>query len=135
LGWDSTPELKKGLKNASHNLNIENGVASRICQGEIPWYKLGTKLDEPTTASEAILTVGFEFHVEKMYLNTEFYDLPITDYFCYYPDGYPDFLGVVGTHYTPKQNKDVFTVFDVLVGEGHESTRQPERSEKENGSG
>ena len=102
----------------SHNLNIKDGVVSMMYVGEIPWHNLGTKLDEPASASEAIKAAGLEFHVEKMYLKTEFHDLPVTDHFATVRTDTREVLGVVGTRYTPIQNKDAFTVFDALVGEG-----------------
>ena len=102
----------------SHNLNIKDGTASMMYVGEIPWHNLGTKLDKPATASEAIKAAGLDFHVEKMYLKTEYHDLPVTDHFATIRTDTMKVLGVVGTRYTPVQNRDAFIAFDSLVGEG-----------------
>ncbi len=102
----------------SHNLNEVNGVVSMMYVGETPWHKLGTKLDSPATASEAIKASGLGFHVEKMDLRTKFLDLPVRDHFATVRTDTMQVLGVVGKRYTPIQNKDAFSTFDALVGEG-----------------
>jgi hypothetical protein len=40
----------------AHNLLIQNGHASMFYINEVPWHGLGTKLDKPATAKEAITT-------------------------------------------------------------------------------
>lgn len=102
----------------SHNLNIVNGTPSMMYVGETPWHTLGTKLDRPATASEAIQAAGLGFQVEKMPLNIAVHNLPVKDYFATVRTDTMEVLGVVGSRYTPVQNKDAFTTFDTLVGEG-----------------
>jgi phage/plasmid-like protein (TIGR03299 family) len=102
----------------SHNLNINNGVASMMYFGEAPWHKLGTKLDKPATASEAIETAGLGFEVVKFPLKTVNENLSVPNHFATVRKDTMEVLGVVGSRYEPIQNKDAFTVFDALVGEG-----------------
>jgi len=102
----------------SHNLNIVNGVASMMYVGETPWHTLGTKLDKPATASEAIQAAGLGFHVEKMPLRIAVHNIPVTDHYATVRIDTMQVLGVVGSRYTPIQNKDAFSTFDALVGEG-----------------
>jgi phage/plasmid-like protein (TIGR03299 family) len=102
----------------SHNLNIVHGAASMMYVGETPWHTLGTKLDKPATASEAIQAAGLGFHVEKMPLQIAERNLPVRDHYATVRTDTMDVLGVVGSRYMPIQNKDAFTTFDSLVGEG-----------------
>jgi phage/plasmid-like protein (TIGR03299 family) len=102
----------------SHNLNIVNGNASMMYVGETPWHTLGTKLDKPATASEAIQAAGLGFQVEKMPLRIAVHNLPVRDHYATVRTDTIEVLGVVGSRYTPIQNKDAFTTFDALVGEG-----------------
>ena len=86
--------------------------------GEIPWHKLGTRLDRPATAAEAIETAGLGFTVEKIPLRTEIHALPVPRCYATVRTDTLDVLGVVGSHYRPIQNRDAFSTFDALVGEG-----------------
>lgn len=101
-----------------HNLNVMNGKASMMYVREVPWHRLGTKLDKPATAAEAIEAAGLGFTVEKMKLRTESPDLPVENHFATVRTDTLDVLGVVGSRYCLIQNKDAFTTFDALVGEG-----------------
>jgi len=86
--------------------------------GETPWHGLGTKLDKPATASEAIIAAGLDYTVEKFDLTTFQSNLPVENHFATVRTDTKQVLGVVGSRYTPIQNKDAFTMFDALVGEG-----------------
>ena len=102
----------------SHNLNIVNGVVSMMYFGETPWHNLGKKLDRPATASEAIEAAGLGFQVDKMPLKIESLNIPVQNHYATVRTDTMDILGVVGSRYTPIQNKDAFSTFDALVGEG-----------------
>ena len=103
----------------SHNLNSVNGIVSMMYVGETPWHRLGKKLDRPATASEAMEAAGLNFQVVKMPLKIESCDIPVQDHYATVRTDTMDVLGVVGSRYTPIQNKDAFSTFDALVGEGH----------------
>jgi phage/plasmid-like protein (TIGR03299 family) len=86
--------------------------------GEVPWHKLGTKLDKPATAAEAIEAAGLDFTVDKTPLRTTYFEGPIEGHFATVRTDTFQALGVVGSRYEPVQNRDAFTLFDELVGEG-----------------
>ena len=109
---------KKGKNIMSHNLNVVNGKVSMMYVGDTPWHHLGTKLEKPATASEAIAAAELGFHVEKMPLKIEGLDIPVHDHYATMRTDTKDILGVVGSRYIPVQNRDAFSTFDALVGEG-----------------
>jgi hypothetical protein len=47
----------------SHRIYVDNGKASRMYVGQEPWHGLGTKLDRPATAAEAITTANLDWTV------------------------------------------------------------------------
>ena len=102
----------------SHNLNTTNGKTSMMYVLEVPWHGLGTRLEKPATAAEAIEAAGLGFTVEKRSLKTVDPELPVNNHFATVRTDTLDVLGVVGARYAPIQNKDAFTMFDALVGEG-----------------
>lgn len=102
----------------SHNLNTTNGKPSMMYVGEVPWHRLGTQLEKPATAAEAITAAGLDFDVDRVPLKTAETDLPIEGHFATVRRDTSQVLGVVGAHYQPIQNRDAFTAFDALVGEG-----------------
>jgi len=101
-----------------HNINESRGKSSMMYVGEVPWHRLGTRLDKPATAAEAIEAAGLGFTVDKMKLRTESPDLPVEKHFATVRTDTLDVLGVVGSRYCLIQNKDAFITFDSLVGEG-----------------
>lgn len=102
----------------SHNLNEANGRTSMMYVGEVPWHTLGTKLDHPATALEAIEAASLGFTVEKIPLKTETLELPVESHFATVRTDTNQVLGVVGSRYIPIQNRQAFATFDALVGEG-----------------
>lgn len=100
-----------------HNLNETNSQVSMMYVGEVPWHGLGTKLDKPATATEAIQTAGLDFMVEKVPLKTDPLGLIVPRNFATIRTDTNEILGVVGARYSPIQNRHAFTVFDSLVGE------------------
>lgn len=101
-----------------HNLNAVRGRASMMYVGEVPWHKLGTKLEKPATAAEAIQAAGLDYRVDKTPLRTTYFEAPIEGHFATVRTDTFEALGVVGARYVPVQNRDAFTLFDALVGEG-----------------
>ena len=101
-----------------HNLNVTNGGPSMMYVGKTPWHSLGTRLDKPATAEEAIQAAHLDFTVEKFRLKTTPNDLSVETHFATVRTDTMEVLGIVGSRYEPIQNKDAFTTFDALVGEG-----------------
>ncbi len=101
-----------------HNLNVTDSGPSMMYVGETPWHSLGTRLDRPATAEEAIQAAHLDFTVEKFRLKTTPNDLPVESHFATVRTDTMEVLGVVGSRYEPIQNRDAFTTFDALVGEG-----------------
>ena len=102
----------------SHNLLIQNGEASMMYVGGLPWHGLGTRLDRPVTAKEAIQAAHLDWQVRKLPLCAVdgLLHLPVKDKYGVARDGSLDVLGVVGRDYTPVQNREAFAFFDPIVG-------------------
>lgn len=84
--------------------------------GEKPWHGLGTKLDNPATAAEAIEAAGLGWQVQKEPIATKEGRLPIQGYYATMRSDNNAVLGIVGERYTVLQNKDAFSFFDAIVG-------------------
>lgn len=99
----------------SHNLN-ENG-RRMFYTGERPWHGLGTKVEEPLTAKEAIEVSKLDYTVEcqPIYLSGE---REIESRLAIVRADTQAVLGLVSEKYKIVQNRDAFSFFDTLVGEG-----------------
>ncbi len=101
----------------AHNLATTNGKPAMMFTGEVPWHQLGTRLDQPATAAEAIEAAGLNYRVELKDIQTV-EGIPIhegravvrTD------TGVP--LGIVGKSYSPIQNYEAFEFLDAVVADG-----------------
>lgn len=107
----------------AHGLNKENGKASMMYVGQEPWHGLGTKLDKPATAVEAIKAAKLDWEVVKqpLFAISGSVALSVPDKFAVVPQhkwGKADcpVFGIVGEDYTPLQNREAFTFFDDIVG-------------------
>jgi phage/plasmid-like protein (TIGR03299 family) len=103
----------------AHNLfTNSDGKASMFYYGDVPWHKLGKRLDEPATAEEAIEAAGLDFDVElkpvKTTVKRKVKTVPKT--YASIRSDTGDILGVVGSRYQPIQNREAFSFFDALVG-------------------
>jgi phage/plasmid-like protein (TIGR03299 family) len=92
---------------------------------EVPWHKLGTALAKPATAAEAIRAAQLDWTVIKAPLQCKVDHRlpPVPDRFAVVrsdstPESPQPVLGIVGSNYTPLQNRDAFSWFDAIVGEG-----------------
>ena len=108
----------------SANLLIQNGQASMFYIDEVPWHGLGTKLDRPATAQEAIQAAQLDWNVVKLPLSAGSKHIPVKDKFAIVRKSgslvqkTDPVLGVVGRDYTPLQNRDAFKFFDPIVEKG-----------------
>ena len=107
----------------AHNLLIQNGQASMFYINEVPWHGLGTKLNQPATAQEAIQAAQLDWPVIKLPLTAGSKHIPVPDKFAVVRktaqlvQKSDPVLGVVGKDYTPLQNRDAFRFFDPIVGQ------------------
>ncbi|MBE7500340.1 MAG: DUF932 domain-containing protein [Verrucomicrobiales bacterium] len=110
----------------AHDLATIQGQTAMMYYGQEPWHGLGTKLDHPATAWEAIRAASLDWEVSKTALfiarGTKLHEVP--DRFAVVrqdqpPQGEaPKILGIVGADYVPWQNREAFEWFDPIVGEG-----------------
>ena len=109
----------------AHNININpiTGKASFFTVKEPAWHGLGKILENCPTSEEAIVHAGMDFVVEKRPLyafadETEESSCRVPDRFGTMRMDTHDILGVVSSRYQVIQNKQAFTFFDAIVGEG-----------------
>ena len=98
----------------AHNLCNDKDM---FYTGETPWHGLGTKLDAPATAKEAIEAANLDYTVELQPLFLQSGNKVTLKQAVVRTDNGVE-LGVVGHKYQPIQNAEAFNFFDVLVGEG-----------------
>lgn len=101
--------------------NIMEG--RRMCYtGEKPWHELGTRLERPATALEAITAADLNYTVEKRVLSADGSRAGgVTQELGAWATVVKETsvpLGVVGGQYRIIQNRDAFDFFDGVVGEG-----------------
>lgn len=106
----------------AHNLNYANGKYSMFYTGEKPWHGLGTELDHPATAKEAIELAGLDYEVKLIDVyacqnaNSQLLPIPFKKASVRVDTG--DVLGVVSPDYKIINNTEAFSFFDSVVGEG-----------------
>lgn len=101
----------------AHNLATTNGKTAMMYTGDCPWHRLGTKLDQPATAREAITAAGLDYRVELKPLETDDgYNVPSRK--ATVRSDTNQVLGVVGNGYVPVQNFQAFGFLDAIVADG-----------------
>ena len=108
----------------AHALEIRDGEASMFYVDEEPWHGLGTRLDSPATAAEAITAAKLDWKVAKVPLHAvrNGISLPLPNTFgvvredLWGKEGCSA-LGIVGGDYTPLQISEAFGFFDPIVGQ------------------
>ena len=100
----------------SHNLNFRNGKASMMFYGDRPWHSLGTELNHPATAKEAIEVAQLDYQVElqPVFLRN---NILIDDVKATVRIDTNQTFGIVSDRYKIVQNVDAFDFFDTVVGE------------------
>jgi phage/plasmid-like protein (TIGR03299 family) len=101
----------------SHDIAIVNGRAALMYVGEAPWHGLGTRLDHPATAAEAIVAAGLDYEVELASLTTVT-GIPVPRRVAVVRSDTQDVLGVVSPSYVPVQNRHAFGFLDAIAAEG-----------------
>lgn len=103
--------------------NKATGKAEMFYTGETPWHGLGTKLDKPQTAEEAIKEAGMDWEVvsQPVYISNNddglsYRSVPGKQAIVRADSG--DIFNILTKSYTPLQNRDAFAFFDKVVGEG-----------------
>jgi phage/plasmid-like protein (TIGR03299 family) len=95
---------------------MPSNVESMFYHGERPWHNLGTPLDHPASAAEAIAAAGLDWRVELAPAFALGVEIPRVRAVVRTDRREP--LGVVGERYAPVQNAEAFAFFDHLIGEG-----------------
>lgn len=99
------------------NLASTIGRTAMMYTGEVPWHGLGTRLDGPATAREAIEAAGLNYLAELKEIQTvEGKEVPQRRGVVRSDTG--DVLGVVGKSYAPVQNYQAFGFLDAIVADG-----------------
>ena len=106
----------------AHDLAVANGRTAMMYSGEVPWHRLGTRLEEPATAREAINAAGLDYLAELQTIQTDS-GTPIPRRKAVVRSDSGDVLGVVGSTYVPVQNHQAFGFLDAIVADG--SLRYP----------
>src|SRR5262249_32939093 len=101
----------------AHNLATTNGKTAMMYTGEVPWHNLGTKLDQPATAREAIEAARLNYRVDLKPLNTDDGTI-VPQRKAVVRTDTGKVLGVVGNSYVPVQNYQAFGFLDAVVAEG-----------------
>jgi phage/plasmid-like protein (TIGR03299 family) len=100
-----------------HNLATTNGKIAMMYVGEPPWHKLGTRLDSPATAEDAIVAAGLNYEVQLADMTTV-HGLPVPQRKAVLRADTNAVLGVVSDRYVPVQNRDAFGFLNAIVTEG-----------------
>ena len=101
----------------AHDLAMTNGQTAMAYYGELPWHGLGTRLQKPATAAEAILAAGLDYQVELSPIMTTG-GLSVPQRQAVVRSDNDQVLGVVGNTYTPIQNAECFSFLDAVVANG-----------------
>lgn len=118
----------------AHNLNFNErtGRYSFFSVKEKAWHNLGQVVDQYPTSEEAIKHAGLDYEVLKTPLYTKgsgmietdngieigSNELHVPDYFANIRTDNNTVLGVVGKDYQIVQNREAFSFFDAIVGNG-----------------
>lgn len=107
----------------AHNLYEKlSGKVAMAYYGDRPWHGLGTELQNPATALEAIVAASLDYEVSLRPLYTRSnggdYSILVPNHNSVVNTENDQVLGVVGRYYQLIQNREAFNFFDSVVGEG-----------------
>ena len=110
----------------AHNLNFEDGEASMMFVGNVPWHGLGTQLETaPATAADAIRAAHLDWEVglKPVYCmeGGVYYKIPGKRAIVRLDKwGQPDCqpFALVGDDYQVLQNREAFSFFDPIIKTG-----------------
>jgi phage/plasmid-like protein (TIGR03299 family) len=101
----------------AHEIASTNGRPTVAYFGDKPWHGLGTELDEPATAADAITAAGLNYEVGLAPLMTAD-GTPVVQRKAVVRGDSKQVLGVVGNSYIPIQNSEAFQFLDTVVADG-----------------
>jgi phage/plasmid-like protein (TIGR03299 family) len=110
----------------AHDLNFENGEASMMYVGDVPWHGLGTLLETPPATAEAAIRAArldWEVGLKPVFTGegSRYYSIPDRQAVVRLDRwGEQDcpIYGLVGADYRPLQNRNAFSFFDPVVKAG-----------------
>jgi phage/plasmid-like protein (TIGR03299 family) len=109
----------------SANLNEVNGKVAFMSAVQPAWHGKGQILDKAATSAEAIEAANLDFDVAMQPVFTSIssaegdsINIEIPNRYATYRTDTNDVFGVVGSRYEIVQNKEAFSFFDAIVGEG-----------------
>ncbi len=94
-----------------------NDKPAMMYTGEVPWHRLGTKLDQPATAREAIAAAGLDYEVTLTPVATVD-GMMVHKARAVVRYDNQTVLGIVTERYVPVQNHQAFGFLDAIVAEG-----------------
>lgn len=117
----------------SHDLEIDAGGARMAFAGEIPWHRLGQRMDGLQTVDSMLEAARADFDVRltrvaaidedgNLIINPDGTPVIIDDSRATIrlnPDGYADGLSTVGTRFVVKQNREITERALAVVGASH----------------
>jgi phage/plasmid-like protein (TIGR03299 family) len=101
----------------SHDIARTNGRPAMAYFGETPWHGLGTRLNKPVNAEQAIEAAGLNYRVELEDLTTS-RGISIPSRKAVVRLDTDEVLGVVSDSYSPIQNSECFSFLDSIVAIG-----------------
>ncbi len=106
----------------SGELDYSKGAAAVLSVGKTPWHREGVVLETPPSSiSETLKLAGLDFDVELTPLyhrGTSDSYAGIDDFMAVRRTDVDKVLGVVGSRYTPLQNRDAFRILEPLLDHG-----------------
>ncbi|HQZ66361.1 MAG TPA: DUF932 domain-containing protein [Planctomycetaceae bacterium] len=101
----------------AHDIATTNGKPAIAFFGDTPWHGLGTQLNEPANAEQAIQAAGLDYRVDLQEMTTP-KGIVVPSRKAVVRSDTDAVLGVVSDSYAPIQNRDCFSFLDSVVSTG-----------------